>query len=281
MTISLKDALREMLRGWQDDLSSSWQHVLAGVEPGFDAVGDDLELHPWEPIFPTRPDFSLPGAPPGAHLFHAFDGLEPDQVRCLVLGQDPYPSVDFATGRAFEVGGYSSWAELEKMASCSMRCLIQCIYASRSCRPELCETINGWPEVLEAIRADASFPAPSQMVQPWVDQGVLLLNASLTLSRFSVQGDPHQVRGHLPLWRPIMARLIDYFAQEAEQDVVFMLFGDAAREAADVAGLGVDGHPAVITMPHPAAGNDFLRPPNPFDRCNEKLLAMQADPIRW
>ena len=55
------------------------------------------------------------GAPKGAHIFHAFDGIRPDDVRVVVLGQDPYPSPDFSTGRDFEAGNVADWRELEKM----------------------------------------------------------------------------------------------------------------------------------------------------------------------
>ena len=37
-----------------------------------------------------------------AHVFRAFDELEPDRVKAVVIGQDPYPHVTRATGRAFE-----------------------------------------------------------------------------------------------------------------------------------------------------------------------------------
>jgi len=285
MTIPLKDALQELLQDWRDDLSPPWRRLVAGVELGFEEVDADLELHPWEPIFPSRRHFVLPGEPSGAHMFRAFDQMHPEAVRCVVLGQDPYPSIDFATGRSFEAGGYHRWDELEKMSSCSVRSLIQSVYGFRSGQPRLCETTGNWSEVLRAIAPDSGFPAPDRLAQEWVEQGVLLLNASLTLSRFSKEGGPHQLRGHLPLWRPLMAHLIGHFADRATQPVVFLLLGDAARQVAAVAGLAPGGepdrHPAVVAMPHPAAGDDFLRLPNPFNRCNEKLLAMKAEPIRW
>ena len=284
--ISLRAALRELLRNWRADLSPEWQQVLGGAEPAFDNVDESLTLHPWEPIFPSRRHFSLPGEPPGAHLFRAFDDVTPDQVRCVIVGQDPYPSLGFSTGRSFEAGGYDDWGELEKMFSCSVRSLIQFVYAFRSGDQRHTRGTKAWTGVLQAIRESASgFPSPSGLIEHWVEQGVLLLNASLTLSRFSVQGDPHQLRGHLLLWRPFIARLIRHFAALPSQPVVFLLFGDAAREAAVAGGMAtdarIDTHPAVISMPHPAAGDKFLRLPNPFALCNEKLLEKGAEPIQW
>ena len=286
MATPLKEALREMLSGWQADLSPEWLQVLGGVQLAFDAVAAELELHPWEPIFPSRHHFPLPGAPVGAHLFRAFDNLSPHDVRCVLIGQDPYPNIAFSTGRAFETGEHRHWRELENMRSCSMRSLIQSLYAFRSGHQDHTNETDGWAATIEAIQvAGTGFQRPQQLAQHWVDQGVLLLNASLTLSRFAVAGDPHQTNGHLPLWRPLMAHLIRHFAKRGDQPVTFMLFGEAARQAAAASGVvecgEIDRHPLFVASPHPAAGNDFLRGPNPFIRCNEKLRALRARPIHW
>lgn len=286
LQIPLREALQALLRDWRADLSAEWQQVMDGADPAFDKVDGSLTLYPWEPVFPSRRHFTLPDEPPSAHLFRAFDDLSPDQVRCVIVGQDPYPSLSFSTGRSFEAGCYHDWGELDKMFSCSVRSLVQFVYAFRSGNPRHAAGTGAWPGVLAAIRDPASgFPSPTGLIQQWVEQGILLLNASLTISRFSVQGDPHQLRGHLPLWRPFMARLIRYFATIPSQPVMFLLFGEAAREAAVASGIasiaGVDKHPAVIAMPHPATGDEFLRLPNPFVRCNEKLLAKGAKPIQW
>ena len=275
--------MRELLADWRTDLPEVWSQVLEGVEPAFDDVDEQLELHPWEPIFPSRRDFVLPDEPPDAHLLRAFDGLAPDAVRCVVIGQDPYPGIGFATGRAFEAGGYRCWSELENMWSHSMRSLIQSVYACRSGDPDYAAGINRWPDVLQAIRAAGSgFPPPRRLAQEWVDQGVLLLNSSFTLSRFSVAGDPHQLRGHLPLWRPILARLVHYFFR---RNAVLLLFGEVALNVACASGVvrrdEVEQHPAIVAVPHPAAGDDYLRHSNPFVTCNEKLLAAGARPISW
>ena len=287
MTNSLKEALRESLTGWQTDLGFQWRQVLGDVDLAYEDVDQHLELRPWEPIFPSRRCCSLPGEPPGAHLLRAFDDLQPDRVRCVVIGQDPYPNIAFCTGRAFETGEHHHWSELSKMRSSSMRTLIQSLYAFRSGEPSFAKHTSGWAKTLRAIEGIGSgFPSPGQLAQHWVGQGVLLLNASLTISRFAERGDPHQVKGHLPLWRPFIVRLIRYFSEEAEQPVVFMSFSEAARQAAVASGIFKgreqgDAHPLVVARPHPAAGNDFLRCENPFHHCNVKLRALNAEPIQW
>ena len=287
MTRSLQSALREFLRDWRLDLASDWQRVLTGVEPDFEAVDDDLEIHPSEPIFPSRRGHRLPGQPADAHVFRAFDGLKPEAVRCVLLGQDPYPSVSFSTGRAFESGEHTCWSEIEGMPSPSMRSVIQALYAFRSGHADYALGTAAWPRALDAIkRAGERFPAPPTLAQTWVDQGVLLLNSSLTISRFSVQGDPHQVRGHLRLWRPVMTHLLRYFSRRRnDPQVVFILMGDAACEAGRLSGLmntPRDCQPErVVATPHPAFGDAFLSGPNPFAQSNDLLRSLGEPPIFW
>jgi len=224
----------------------------------------------------------------GAHVFRAFDGIEPGSVRCLLLGQDPYPSVGFSTGRAFESGEHKRWRDLDNMFSSSMRCLLQSLAAFRTGCSELAKQTRNWPDALRWIEtAQPRFPAPTELTDHWVDQGVLPLNASLTLTRFSVEGHPHQTQGHIPLWRPLMVRLMQHFA-ECGRPVCFLLFGTAAQDAAIASGISHlrcrradNAHPGVVCAPHPAAGDAFLAEQNPFSRCNRALVAQGGEPIDW
>ena len=125
--MQLRAALRETLEGWQEDIASPWRDVITDVALGFEQVDATLELEPWEPIFPARRGRTLPGAPAGAHMLRAFDGVAPEDVRCVILGQDPYPCPAFATGRAFEAGNVARWRELDKMFSPSVRAFVQLI----------------------------------------------------------------------------------------------------------------------------------------------------------
>ena len=285
-TTSLADALRETLAGWDGDLSASWRSVLAGIEPDFPAVNKALQLRVWEPIFPARKGTRQLGAPENAHIFHAFDAPPPEAVRCVVLGQDPYPCMAFSTGRAFEAGGYAEWRELSKMWSNSMRSLLQCVCAARSGNAEYARNTGQWREALAAMESGAiDIPPPSRLADCWVEQGVLLLNSSLTITRFAVSGHPHQLQGHIPLWRPILVRVIQYLFEKDPREPVFILLGDIAQEVMRAAGVAggdeIGHHPRIVARPHPAAGDDFLKLKNPFLECNEKLLAMERQAIAW
>ncbi|MXW45861.1 MAG: uracil-DNA glycosylase [Gammaproteobacteria bacterium] len=285
MTLRLAAVMEEWLAGWRSDLTPAWRDVFAEFELPLGAIDPALLIEASEPIYPSRRRKALQGAPEGAHLFRAFDELAPKDVRCVLLGQDPYPDIGFSTGRAFEAGAYSCWSGLGSMPSHSMRSLIQCVYAARLDDPGYAVDTAQWPRTLAAISDPANgFAGPQQLAQEWVDQGVLLLNASLTISRFSVSGHPHQVDGHIPLWRPFVARVIRHLA-DSGRPVVFGLFGEAAWAAAAAAGLGVSSNggsqsPVFATL-HPAAGDDFLGRPNPFVECNRQLAALGEPPIYW
>ena len=282
--MNLGEALRETLEGWQADISPPWRDVVGDVSLAFENVDHKLELEPWEPIFPARRGRNFPGAPPGAHMLRAFDGLPPEEVRCVILGQDPYPCPAFSTGRAFEAGNVARWRELDKMFSPSVRAVIQLVVAERTGAPHYAEGFVRWPAALAALESGAvELEEPAALADRWVASGVLLLNSSLTLTRFHREGDPHQVRGHLPLWRPLIVRVLDRLARRGTP-IVFIAFGDAALEALSAAGLSgsetnAGGH--VIFRPHPAAADQVLARENPFALCNRRLRAMGAAAVDW
>ena len=279
----LRAALRETLEGWHEDIDPCWRSLVHDVALAFDAVDAALELEPWEPIFPARRSRSLPGAPAGAHMLRAFGRIAPEDVRCVILGQDPYPCPAFATGRAFEAGNVASWRELDKMFSPSVRAIIQLIVVARTGQADYARSFAQWPATLAAIEDGAvELEEPADLANRWVASGVLLLNASLTLTRFQRAGDPHQVRGHLPLWRPLMARVLDHLARR-RTPVVFLGFGDAAARTLRAAGLdGSDaGDERMILRPHPAAADEVLAQEHPFTLCDRRLKAMGAAAVGW
>ena len=283
MAQALNEAMREILAGWHGDLDPSWQPVLAGTEPGYDAVDPSLALEPWEPVFPPRRGRVYPGAPKGAHMLRGFDGIAPEDVRVVILGQDPYPCAAFATGRAFEAGNVASWRELEKMFSKSIRTWLQLVVAARTGDTRYAASVADWDRTIADIEAGRVAIEPAaEIMDPWVRQGVLLLNSSFTLSRFQVAGDPHQTDGHLPLWRPVIAAVLRTLADRGTP-TVFMAFGGQAAQALAAAGLaeGIRGSNAVILREHPAFAEKVLALDNPFLACNAALAALGAAPIRW
>lgn len=287
MRLALKDAMADILAGWRDDLAPAWR-VAAPDDLAFDAVHPDLSLEPWEPVFPARKGRRFPGAPNGAHIFRAFEGIAPEDVKVVVLGQDPYPCAAFSTGRAFEAGNVAAWRELEKMFSVSVRTYMQLIAAARTGDPSYAASTADWSQLLGDIEAGRTDIEPAAVIADrWVGQGVLLVNSALTLSQFAVEGDPHQLRGHLPLWRPFIAGVLRHIAGRGKP-VVFIGFGGQAGDALRDAGIAdtegrapAGGTVACVLREHPARGDAVLRLPNPFVIANRELAAMGAEPVSW
>jgi uracil-DNA glycosylase len=276
--IALRTAMESILEGWQNDLPVAWQPAVQDVKLGFEAMDAGLTKEHWEPVFPVRRGRVFPGAPKRAHIFHAFDGIAPEDVRCVVLGQDPYPCPAFSTGRAFEAGNVAEWRELNKMFSVSVRVFMQMIVAARLDDQSYASAFAQWPRMLGDIengRIDLE-PA-SEIADRWVSSGALLLNSSLTLSRFQVSIDPHQAYGHLPLWRPLMLAVLRHLLALGKP-LVCIGFGDAAAETLELAGVP---RARTILRQHPARGDEVLQLENPFTICNAMLGEMGGAPIRW
>ena len=283
MPIQLRTAMQEFLDGWQSDLPDGWRSEFGSVNLDLDAVAPDLTLEPWEPIFPVRRGKIFPGMPRGAHLLRAFDGLEPCNVRCVILGQDPYPDPGFATGRAFEAGNLSGWRELDKMFSRSLRAYLQMLLAARSGDMTFARSFDDWTRALDAIeQGELAVEIPDQLADYLESQGVLLLNVSLTLTRFAVQPGPHQTHGHLPLWRPLIEAVLSLLMAR-EAPLVIIGFGDAAADMLETMGISAKHavNTASILRPHPADADAVLALPNPFLCCNAELEKMGASPIDW
>ena len=283
MAKRLRSALRDTLRGWQEDVEPAWREIVRSVSLAYGDVEPALEIEPWEPIFPARRGAVFPGAPAGAHMLRAFDGIAPEDVRCVILGQDPYPCPAFSTGRAFEAGNVAHWRELDKMFSPSVRAFIQAIIAARTGEARYARRFADWPATLATIESGAvDLDSPEALADRWVASGVLLLNTSLTLSRFQRAVDPHQRRGHLPLWRPLMIRVIEHLADRGTP-VVLIGLGDAAAETIQAAGQSRSSasHERVILRPHPAEADAFLALENPFTLCNRRLQAMGVAAVDW
>lgn len=283
MPMRLREAMAETLGGWEADLPAAWRTALGPIGDHFDRIDADLQFEAWEPIFPVRRGRHFPGQPTGAHALRAFDGIRPDDVRCVILGQDPYPEPGFATGRAFEAGNLAGWHELDKMFSKSVRAFMQLIVAARTGVDDYARSFDDWPATRAYLTDPASgFEETDAIADRWVRQGALLLNASLTLSRFKVDIDPHQSRGHLAFWRPLMFRVVQTLMARGEP-VVFIGFGKAAQDILRHFDLseGLSGQIGCLLREHPAFAEAVLTRPNPFILCNSYLETMGAKPIAW
>lgn len=283
--MSLRTALDAFAAGWRDDLSPAWQSALAGASPDPLAVEATLPFTPKLPIYPGRRGKALPDAQPDAHVFRAFDGVEPSQVRCVVIGQDPYPKLSQATGRSFEQGDLGAWPAGASAAATSLRSLVKMLLAARVGDPAVLEMT--WANYVK-FAATVPLEQPRDLFDHLQAQGTLWLNAGLTITRFERGGAPEQKRGHLPFWRPVVGQVLRALAVRPAGHVVFLCLGQFAQkllvaervaQVADAAGTW-EKRASAIALLHPATPG-FMRGPNPFVEVNRRLATFSAAPIAW
>jgi uracil-DNA glycosylase len=284
----LRDALNEFAVDWRGDLTPAWRTALAGADPDPSAVGGALTYDDAQPIYPSRRRKPLPEARADAHVFRAFDGLAPSKVRCVLIGQDPYPALRRATGRSFEQGDTDTWNRPAASIANSLRVLLRMLVAARTQNPAVLKM--SWAAFAHHIGTPGvALEAPRDLFDRLQQtEGVLFLNAGLTLTRYKSGGAPEQLRGHIPFWRPVVGQVLRSIAVRRRGQVVFLCLGALAQKlllnegvklAATQAGTW-DTRAGEVALPHPVAPG-FIDGPNPFEAVNTKLLSFKAAPIAW
>lgn len=181
--------------------------------------------------------------PPPRQLFAAFDATAFEQVRVVILGQDPYHGPGQAHGLSFSV-------------------------------PPGVPVPPSLLNIFKEQQADLGLPRPDHgCLLPWARQGVLLLNAVLSVEQG--QAGAHQRRG----WEGFTDHVVDVLNRERE-GLVFLLWGSYAQKK----GAMIDSRRhCVLTAPHPSplsAHRGFLGCGH-FSKANAWLQSRGQAPIDW
>ena len=179
--------------------------------------------------------------PAGENVLRAFK--QPfDDVRVLIVGQDPYPTPGHPVGLSFSVA------------------------------PEVKRLPASLVNIFREYSDDLGYPAPSNGdLTPWSERGVLLLNRVLTVA----PGKPGSHRGQG--WEEVTEQAIRALAAR-DAPLVAILWGRDARTLVpllDGAGYVESAHPS----PYSAAGGFFGS--RPFSRANQLLVQRGAEPVDW
>lgn len=180
--------------------------------------------------------------PPGPQVLRAFQ--QPfDDVRVLIVGQDPYPTPGHAVGLSFSV--------------------------APQVRPIPASLVN----IFREYQQDLGLPAPSNGdLTPWAERGVLLLNRALTVA--PRQPNAHQGKG----WEAVTEQAIKALAARGGP-LVAILWGSNARNLRPLLGANV---PCIESShPSPMSADRGFFGSRPFSRANEALSAQGAAPIDW
>ena len=216
-------------------IEESWKRVLAGEfeSPYFAQLV----------AFVKRAYAAGPAYPPGKLIFNAFNRTPFDKVKVVILGQDPYHEPGQAQGLAFYV-------------------------------PPTVQTPPSLVNIAKELAEDMGRPAGGVPdLLKWTDQGVLLLNATLTVQAH--RAGSHQGKG----WEQFTDAVVRVLAERREH-LVFILWGSYAQRK----GAFIDrGRHLVIESPHPSPLSAFrgFFGSKPFSRANAYLTQHGMAPIAW
>jgi uracil-DNA glycosylase len=185
--------------------------------------------------------------PPGNLIFNALNLTPLDQVKVVIIGQDPYHNPGQAHGLSFSV-------------------------------PRGVKVPPSLMNIFKELKTDLDIPIASHgFLESWAKQGVLMLNAVLTVRKN--QPGSHANRG----WEEFTDAVIKTVAAN-KQNVVFVLWGNYALKKAQLINIesNIDKH-LVIKSPHPSpfsAHSGFFGS-NPFSKINKYLINTGQIPIDW
>lgn len=217
-------------------LHESWKNALADEfqKPYFHALKSFL-------LSERKSNYKV--FPAGKNIFNAFDSTPFDKVKVVILGQDPYHGPGQAHGLSFSVQpGISTPPSLQN--------------------------------IYKELKEDIGMEIPEHgHLQAWADQGVLLLNAILTVRAF--QAASHRGQG----WEQFTDAAIHQLNQQRE-GLVFMLWGGFAKKKATMLDPGKH---LVLKAAHPSplsAYNGFFGCKH-FSQANAYLVSKGQTPIDW
>ena len=214
----------------QVDIESSWKAVLS---PEFEKPYFEKLISFVKSEYKRHTCY-----PPGPRIFAAFDECPFDKLEVVIIGQDPYHGPKQANGLCFSV------------------------YDGIAFPPSL-------RNIFEEIKQDLDKPIPqSGNLERWAKQGVLLLNATLTVAEG--QAASHQGQG----WETFTDAVIKAVSDKKE-NVVFLLWGGYAKKKGTIVDRSKhcvleSGHPSPLSANkghwfgnrHFSRANDFLRSKN-------------------
>lgn len=181
--------------------------------------------------------------PTGENIFNAFNTTHLNQVKVVILGQDPYHGPNQAHGLSFSV-------------------------------PKGVRIPPSLVNIYKELSADIGITMPQHgNLENWAKQGVLLLNSVLTVEQ--AQAASHQKRG----WERFTDAVIKLINQECQQ-AVFLLWGSYAQKKGQE--IDRNKH-LVLTAPHPSplsAHRGFLGCQH-FSKTNQYLQQHNKSPIDW
>lgn len=213
----------------------SWQRLLA----------DEFEKEYFQDLFKfIDQEYEVGNVfPPKELIFSAFEHTPYEQVKVVILGQDPYHGAGQSHGLAFSV-------QKGVKIPPSLR--------------------NMYKELASDLAIE---PASHGNLTSWANQGVLLLNTVLTVREG--EANSHQKHG----WERFTDRVIEVL-NEREDPIVFVLWGKPAQQKATM--IDATKHIIIQSFhPSPLSASRGFFGSKPFSKVNDALITFGKQPINW
>ena len=175
--------------------------------------------------------------------FNALTTTDLDQVKVVILGQDPYPTPGHAHGLCFSV------------------------------MPEVKPIPKSLVNIYKELEDDLGIVNSNGNLQSWADQGVLLLNSVLTVE--AGKANSHQGQG----WEQLTDRIIEVLNEQISP-IAFVLWGAYAQKKGSIVN---NSQHLVLRSPHPSPLSAYrgFYGSKPFSKINDFLIEIGKEPINW
>lgn len=179
--------------------------------------------------------------PPYNDMMKAFKLTEEENVKCVIIGQDPYHTKGYANGLAFSV-------------------------------PNDIKISPSLANIFKELKDDLNITRTNSDLSDWAKEGVLLLNASLSV----IEGNPGS---HMKYWEEFTDKVIEHL-EKNNNTIIYILWGNFARSKKK---LITNKNHYIIESAHPSplgAYKGFFGS-KPFSKCNNILKEHNIKEIKW
>ncbi len=216
---------------------NDWQHILA-------QEFDKAYIKKLSDFLDNEIELGKNILPPKANWFAALNHTPLDKVKVVILGQDPYPTAGHAHGLCFSVQPHV--------------------------KPLPKSLVNIYKELLNDLNIDNFHTG---YLLPWAQQGVLMLNAVLTVEES--QPNSHKGKG----WEKLTDRIIQIVNKQT-QNTAFVLWGANAQKKASMIDQ-TKHHIIASAHPSPLSAYRGFWGSKPFSRINDYFISKGKKPIEW
>lgn len=222
----------------EEQAEPGWATALADMEPAVRRMNDFLE---------EETAAGRTWLPERHNVLRAFT-IPLDDIKVLIVGQDPYPTPGHAVGLSFCVA------------------------------PDVKPLPRSLTNIYKELVSDLGVPTPSNGdLTPWTERGVMLLNRCLTVE--AGNANAHQGQG----WEAVTEAAIRALNARVDEHgnpkpLVAILWG---KHAQNLAPLLTNAHIIASAHPSPLSASRGFFGSKPFSRANEALVSMGAEPVNW